>query len=51
MYRLHSYRDKKNIVAIEIRFEDIKVGHDSNCLMVCSIFNTMSRHREIIVAT
>ena len=48
---LQSCRDKKNIVATEIFSVDRKVCRDSNYLNVCSIFNTISRHREIIVAT
>ena len=41
----------KNIVATEFCFKDKNLGHDNICLNVCSIFNTMLRHREIIVAT
>ena len=51
VYRLQSYSDKKNIVTIKICFVDKKVGRDSNCINVCSICNTMSQHREIIVTT
>ena len=42
---------RKNIFVTEICSEDRNLGRDSNCLNVCSIFNTMSRHREIIVTT
>ena len=51
IYRLQSCHDKRNIVATEIYSVDRKVCRDSNCLNVCSKSNTMSRHREIIVAT
>ena len=51
VYRLQSCRDNVFLVTTEICSVDRKVGHDSNCLNVCSIFNTMSRHREKIVVT
>ena len=40
-----------NLVPIEFCSVDRKVSRDSNCLNVCSIFNTMLRHSEIIVVT
>ena len=40
-----------NLIAIEFCYVDRKVSCDSNYLNVCSIFNTMLRHSEIIVVT